>query len=53
MSGPAVVVLPGDIVLPGIALPGVVLPGVVLPGIASSDAHWPDEVAVPEPLDGP
>ncbi|MFF7886572.1 hypothetical protein ACH40F_32940 [Streptomyces sp. NPDC020794] len=43
MSGPAVVVLPG----------GIVLPGVVLPGVASSGAHWPDEVAVPEPLDGP
>jgi hypothetical protein len=38
VSGPAVIVLPGDI---------------VLPGVASSVAHWPDEVAVPEPLDGP
>jgi hypothetical protein len=38
VSGPAVIVLPGDI---------------VLPCIASSGAHWPDEVAVPEPLDGP
>lgn len=37
MSDPAVIVLPGDI---------------VLPGVASSGAHWPG-VAVPEPLDGP
>jgi PAS domain S-box-containing protein len=37
VSDPAVIVLPGDI---------------VLPGVASSGAHWP-EAAVPEPLDGP
>lgn len=44
MSDPAVIVLPGDIVLPCVASS--------LPGVASSGAHWP-EVAVPEPLDGP
>ena len=44
MSDPAVIVLPGDIVLPGVASS--------LPGVASSGTHWP-EVAVPKPPDGP
>ena len=28
-----VVIMPGDIVMPGVIIPGVVLPGVVMPGV--------------------